>query len=103
MRRELAEELGADAGPALPVFFTCDVAGNRVWTQRFFLTRLVMIDESKRSGSEILDPARGAYLVERIDLAGDDLAGVDLRPQALREFLLTNRVGLLAELHRLRR
>jgi 8-oxo-dGTP pyrophosphatase MutT (NUDIX family) len=101
MRRELAEELGAEAGPALPVFFASDTAGDEVRTQRFFLARLRAIDESKRSGPEVHDPARGSYLVERIGFASAELAGLDLRPPALHEFLLANGVGLLAELERL--
>ncbi|WP_335990091.1 NUDIX hydrolase [Glycomyces sp. MUSA5-2] len=101
LRRELAEELGAISGPVLPVYFIRTTEGNRVGTQRFFLTRLKALDELKRSGSEFLDPARGAYLVDRITLSSDALADVELRPQTLHQFLLENHAGLLAELMRL--
>jgi hypothetical protein len=35
--------------------------------------------------------------VDRVGLLGDDLAGVDLKPGALKEFILANREALLAE------
>jgi ADP-ribose pyrophosphatase YjhB (NUDIX family) len=98
MRRELAEELGAEAGSALGVFFTSTVEGNRVWTQHFFAARLRTLDERKRTGRELQDPSRGSYMVDRIALDGDDLAAVELRPRELREFLLANRASLVAEL-----
>jgi hypothetical protein len=39
---------------------------------------------------------RGGYAVERVELLGDDLAGVDLKPGALKDFILANREALLA-------
>jgi hypothetical protein len=35
--------------------------------------------------------------MDRVDLLGDDLAGIDLKPGALKEFILANREALLAE------
>jgi hypothetical protein len=45
----------------------------------------------------LADPGRGGYDVDRVDLLGDDLAGVDLKPEALKEFIMANREALLAE------
>jgi hypothetical protein len=55
------------------------------------------MDEAQRSGPEFADPARGGYDVDRVELLGDDLAGVDLKPGALKEFIMANREALLAE------
>lgn len=98
MRRELAEELGTEAGPALQVFFFSSPDGDRVATQYFFLARLLKLNEEARTGSEFKDPSRGGYEIDRIDLRGDALAEVDLKPTALRDFVLANRTALLAEI-----
>ncbi len=97
MRRELAEELGAEAGPALQVFFFSSPDGDRVATQYFFLTRLLKLNKDARTGPEFKDPSRGGYAIDRIDLRSDNLAEVDLKPTALRNFVLANRAALLAE------
>jgi hypothetical protein len=55
------------------------------------------MDEARRSGPEFADPARGGYDVDRVGLLGGDLAGVDLKPGVLKEFILANREALLAE------
>ena len=55
------------------------------------------MDEARRNGPEFADPARGGYDVDRVDLLGGDLARVDLKPAALKEFLMANRETLLAE------
>jgi hypothetical protein len=44
--------------------------------------------ESARSGPEFQDASRGGYELDRIGLRGDDLASVDLKPAALKEFIL---------------
>jgi len=66
--------------------------------QHFFLARLTKLDESARGGPEFADPSSGTYDVERIDLRGDDLAGIDLRPVELKELILANSAALLAEI-----
>lgn len=52
---------------------------------------------TRRGGPELTDPSRGGYDVDRVDLLGDDLAGIDLKPGALKEFIMANREALLAE------
>jgi ADP-ribose pyrophosphatase YjhB (NUDIX family) len=96
MRRELAEELGAEAAGAEQVFLFSSRSEAGVAVQRFFVARLVRLDEAARSGPEFSEPGRGGYDVDRVDLLGDDLAGVDLKPAALKEFILANREALLA-------
>jgi 8-oxo-dGTP pyrophosphatase MutT (NUDIX family) len=98
MHRELFEELGAQAVGASQVFlasFRSTTGGLHV--QHFFVTRLVSLDLGLRTGPEFTDPARGSYDPDWVDLRGDGLADVDLRPAELKLFILANREALLAE------
>ena len=97
LHRELAEELGAEASVVSPVFLHRFPSDSGVAVQYFFVARLVRMDEARRSGPEFTDPARGGYDVDRVDLLGGDLAGVDLQPLALKEFIMANQEALLAE------
>lgn len=95
--RELAEELGAEATDASQVFLFSSPSDAGVAVQHFFVARLTHLDESARSGLEFSDPSRGGYELDRVDLRGDDLASIDLKPTALKEFILANRKALLVE------
>jgi ADP-ribose pyrophosphatase YjhB (NUDIX family) len=97
LHRELAEELGAEAAEATQVFLFSSPSGAEVAVAHFFVARLVRMDEAARSGPEFADPGRGRYDVDLVDLFGDDLTGIDLKPGALKEFILANREALLAE------
>lgn len=92
LHRELAEELGAAVVVSRVFLF-----GSPPDVQHFFLARLATLDESARTGPEFADPSRGRYDVDRIDLRGDDLVSVDLRPTELKDFVLANREALLTE------
>ena len=95
--RELAEELGAEVVGASQVFLFSSPSDSGVAVQYFFVARLTRLDETARSGAEFSDPSRGGYHLDRVDLRGEDLALVDLKPAALKEFILANRAALLAE------
>jgi ADP-ribose pyrophosphatase YjhB (NUDIX family) len=97
MHREIFEELGAEASGASQVFLVGEPRPDGVRVQHFFVTRLVRLDLTARNGPEVLDPSRGAYDVEYVDLRGEALVGIDLRPAGLKAFILANRVALLAE------
>jgi 8-oxo-dGTP pyrophosphatase MutT (NUDIX family) len=97
MHRELAEELGARAMGASQVFLDSWTSEGGLNVQHFFVTRLASMDLASRNGPEFDDPSRGAYDPEPFDLRGDELAAIDLRPAALKEFILANREALLAE------
>lgn len=58
---------------------------------------LFNLDESARSGPEFSDPSRGGYELGRVDLLGDESASIDLKPTALKEFILATCEALLAE------
>jgi ADP-ribose pyrophosphatase YjhB (NUDIX family) len=97
MHRELLEELGAEAIGASQVFLASFRSATGLHVQHFFVTRLVGLDSSLRTGPEFTDPSRGAYDPDRVDLRGDDLVDVDLQPPELKAFILANREALLAE------
>lgn len=97
--RELSEELGAEAAGASQVFLFSSPSDAGVAVQHFFVARLVTLDESTRSGPEFSDPSRGGYDLDRIDLLSDELTSIDLKPTALKEFILANREALLVEVN----
>jgi len=97
LRRELAEELGAEAAGASRVLLYSSPSDSGVAVQYFFVARLVAMDETPRGGPELAGSSRGGYDVDRVDMLGDDLAGFDLKPGALKEFIMVNREALLAE------
>lgn len=97
LHRELAEELGAHATGATQVFLFSSPSVGGVAVQHFFVARLVSLDESARSGPEFSDPSRGVYELDWVDLLGDGLVSINLRPTELKEFILANREALLAE------
>ncbi|ASU78850.1 NUDIX hydrolase [Actinopolyspora erythraea] len=97
MHREIAEEMGATATGAKRVFLSSTARSGGITVQHFFVARLTAMDESVRHGPEFDDPDRGEYRAERFDMRSGTLATIDLRPAPLREFLLANRLALLAE------
>ena len=97
MHRELAEELGATAIGASPVFLDSWTSEAGLHVQHFFVTRLASMDLSTRNGPEFDDPARGTYDPDRFDLRGEELTAIDLQPTALKRFILANREALLVE------
>jgi hypothetical protein len=89
--------LGAEASGISQVFLVSSLSNAGVAVQYFFLARLAKLDASVRHGPEVEDSSRGGYDLDRVELQGDDLASIDLKPVALKEFILANREALLAE------
>lgn len=97
LRRELLEELGATARVVRQVFLTSRPMDAGIGVHHYFLARVTSMDPALRCGPEFQEP-RGRYDVEHVDLRDDDgLDGVELVPEALREFVRANRLALLAE------
>lgn len=97
LRREFAEELGATAEVQRQVFLASDPSDSGVAIQYFFVARLKSLNLSDRYGSEFSDAARGRYDLERVSLHDKSLEQIDLKPHALKEFVLANRDAILAE------
>lgn len=99
LRRELAEELGAQADRFSRVFLFSSTGNGHLTVQYVFVCRLVSMDVSARYGPEFTDPSRGRFDPDPIPLFGDDLAGVTLKPLVLLDFILSNRDALLSEIN----
>lgn len=96
LHRELAEEMGAKATHASQVFLFSSSSDDGIDIQHFFVARLLGMN-GPPTGAEFSDPSRGGYEVETVDLRGDSLVSIDLKPSALKEFILANREALLIE------
>ncbi|WP_157414182.1 NUDIX domain-containing protein [Agromyces allii] len=94
VHRELAEELGATAVCAGQVLRLGDGGAHGV--QHFFLAALTGIDATLRTGEEYTDPGLGTYDVDRIDPSSREFESIDLKPEALKSFVLEHRESLVA-------
>jgi Uncharacterized conserved protein len=90
LRRELDEELGATAGPAMPLMVVTEY-GARHW---FFACRLRTLDISRRSGPEFGDPAQGSHEIVRVPCTPDAIGAINLVPPRLADFLAANAAAL---------
>jgi len=95
LQRELGEELGADIDGCEQVYLFSSAAIEGVAVQHFFVCRLTRLDIGARHGPEFTEAGRGRYDVDRVALDDDSLNAVDLKPAALKEFILANRDALL--------
>jgi len=89
LRRELQEELGAEADRFAQVFLYTAPAGEGVSVQHFFACRLLRLNEDARTGQESAEPSRGGYQLDRMRI--DELPAVDLKPEGLTEFISSNK------------
>lgn len=94
LRRELHEELGAEADRFVQVFLFTAPVGDGVSVQHFFVCRLLELREDARTGPEFDDPSRGGYQLDRVTI--ERLPAVDLKPEGLAEFITSNREALLS-------
>ncbi|MFE6645043.1 methyltransferase, FxLD system [Nocardioides sp. NPDC057772] len=97
LHRELAEELGATAAGVGRVFLHSSRSPDGVRIEHYFIARLVSLDLSRRTGPEVEDPSRGTYDLDQIELGEGSLDAIDLKPQALKSFILSNSGALLGE------
>lgn len=95
MHRELAEELGAKAAIVYQAFMYSVQESTGVSVQHFFLARLVELDEAARTGAEYTDAGRGGYILDRVEVGV--LGELDLKPAALKEFVLANHEALAVD------
>ncbi|WP_018350192.1 NUDIX domain-containing protein [Longispora albida] len=93
LERELREELGATATGYQQVLLNTFPYHEGVVVQYFFVCRLTSLDMSARHGPEFEDPSRGRYDLARV-LPPEGLPPM-LRPEGLREFLITNHEALM--------
>ncbi len=86
LARELREEIAA-TGDIHSLVLTLDQDGD---IQHFYLARARSwsADPAHRSGPEFNDPARGEYQLQPIPLTTETLERLDLKPDALAQFLI---------------
>ena len=86
LARELHEELAATAD-IHGLIHILDASGDR---QYVYLAHVDSWSASPadRSGPEFTDPARGDYYPQPVPLTSEALAGIDLKPDGLAQFLL---------------
>ncbi|WBB47297.1 NUDIX domain-containing protein [Verrucosispora sp. WMMA2044] len=94
LRRELHEELGAEAERFAQVLLFTVPAGEGVSVQHFFVCRLLELREAARTGPEFDDPSRGDYQLDRVTI--EKLPAVDLKPEGLAEFITSSQEALLS-------
>ncbi|MEZ0073793.1 NUDIX domain-containing protein [Planotetraspora sp. GP83] len=81
LRRELDEELGATAGPALRVFTAVEPGRQLI----AYACRLVGMDLTRRSGPEFLVPGNGVHVIERV--RPEKVRELNLVPRELADFI----------------
>ncbi len=86
MRRELDEELGATAGPAVPLPSVVEPGAHHA----VFACRLRTLDLTRRSGTEFGDPVMGTHEVVRIPCTAEAVRSVDLLPAGLADLIAAN-------------
>lgn len=97
LRREVSEELGSELGPCHRIFLVTDDVPGGVRLQHFFCARVKSYDFARRYGSEFLRDDRGEYGVDRYAVRDSAaLAGLALKPAAVKQFILDNGEGILA-------
>jgi ADP-ribose pyrophosphatase YjhB (NUDIX family) len=86
LARELREEIAATAD-VHSLLYILDQAGDR---QYFYLARARSWSTAAgdRSGPEFTDPLRGEYQLRPVSLTAEAVEGIDLKPDALVQFLL---------------
>lgn len=79
--RECAEELGAEVAIGPIVWATTALVSGAESVQRFFVARLVSLDERQRTGHEFSQPWRGTY--ETLRVAPGEAVLDEFRPSDL--------------------
>ena len=97
VRREVLEEIGAQIQHAAQILVLKDQAEDGIAIQHIFLAELAPVDLVDPTGEELSIPSRGGYELVRVPFTAGGIAGIDLKPTALKDFVLANRDALLVE------
>ncbi len=85
LHRELKEELGAIIRVKQPVLKLEDNRGIRTL---YYTCTLIEMRPEERCGPEFDDPGNGVYEIETISNTPKTLAGLNIKPDALKRFLI---------------
>lgn len=101
LRRELDEELRAEIDDPVTLLAIDRVHENGKHNRHLiFAARLRSMRPGAKYGPEFDDPSRGAYEIARIPFTPAAIAEINLRPQALKDYLEANAEAILADLGR---
>ena len=101
LRRELDEELRAEIDDPVTLLAIDRVHDNGKHNRHLiFAARLRTMSPHGKYGPEFDDPSRGVYEIARIPFTPEAIAGANLRPQPLKDYLEANADAVLADLSR---
>lgn len=98
LRREVLEEIGAQVRNVSQIFLIKDDTGEGIAVQHVFLAELAPAELVERTGKEFTIPSRGDYELVRVPFTKEGIAGIDLKPVALSEYLQATHDALLASI-----
>jgi ADP-ribose pyrophosphatase YjhB (NUDIX family) len=84
LRREVREELAGTA----EIYSLIHVVAGPADRQHIFLARIDRWSFNDRRGPEFSEPGRGSYDLDLIPANADSIAAVDLKPEAVAQFLV---------------
>ena len=100
LRRELDEELRAEISDPVSLLAIDRVHDNGKHNRHLiFAARLLSMRPHDKYGPEFDDPARGVYELASIPFTPAAIAGSNLRPEPLKQYLEANADAVLAELN----
>jgi ADP-ribose pyrophosphatase YjhB (NUDIX family) len=98
VRREVLEEIGARIRHVSQILVLVDRSDEGIAVQHVFLAELDPAELVERTGEEFGMPDRGTYELVRVPFTDAGIAGIDLRPATLSEYLRTTYDALLASI-----
>ena len=98
VRREVLEEIGAQIQHIAQILVIKDQVGDGIAIQHIFLAELAPVDLVDPTGEELSIPSRGGYELVRVPFTAEGIAGIDLKPTALADYLGSTFDALLASL-----
>jgi ADP-ribose pyrophosphatase YjhB (NUDIX family) len=98
VRREVLEEIGAQIKNLSQILIIKDPAEDGIAIQHVFLAELAPVELADPTGKELSIPSRGGYELVRVPLTAEGITGIDLKPSALADYLISTHDALLASL-----
>jgi ADP-ribose pyrophosphatase YjhB (NUDIX family) len=98
VRREVLEEIGAQIKNVAQILIIKDPVEDGIAIQHIFLAELAPTELVDPTGKELSIPSRGGYELVRVPFTADGIGGIDLKPSALADYLISTHDALLASL-----
>ena len=98
VRREVLEEIGAQIQHLAQILIIKDLVEDGIAIQHIFLAELAPVELVDPMGKELSIASRGGYELVRVPFTTGGIAGIDLKPAALADYLSSTFDALLASL-----